>query len=275
MSVTRSTEKTKTYPIFGRQSGPNIEKTPEQVPEPRQTHSSVRNTTRNFESMKDTTALFNHGTPKSSKRQIDETDPDHRIPNRPTPKQIRTEPNGIDISVTILDELRAMSQKVNSTLTVTQEIKTEIGLLKTKVGKLEATVDDQSKQIQFLQKENDRLYMAANRQYLFIHGLQETERNETELHQQVGHLLSQGLKIENVAFDDAQRRGNPGPRPRPISVFFQWPSERNAVLRAAKEMKLKGIYINPNLPPTIRTKARLRRQQRPPTKARTSPVTQQ
>jgi len=267
MSVTHSPGKTGNFPIFTLK-GTNTEKTPEQTSEPRQTHPTVRNTIRSFESTKDPPPLTNIGTPKSSKRQIDDTGSDQRKQDRRPAKLTQMEPNGTDI---ILEELRAMSHNVNTNLAVTQEIKTEMGLLKGKVVKLEKTVEDQSNQIKFLQKENDRLYMAANRQYLFIHGIQEKERNESELQQEVGRLFSQGLQLGNIAFDNAQRRGNPGPHPRPISVFFQWPSERNSVIRAAKELKLKGIYINPDLPPTIRTEARLKRQQRPPMHDRPAP----
>jgi len=188
-----------------------------------------------------------------------------------------------DAATALLQEIRSMRtkltqvhDKVNSTYDATQEIKEEMGLLKSQVSTLQTTVDEQAKQIRFLQVENDRLHVEAKRQYVVIHGIQETERNPAELHSAIDQIFFQGLKMDSVSYDNPKRIPqypkhpiNPA-KPRPVSVFFQWPSEREEVLRAAKRERLRGIYINPDLPTTLRAEAQERRlrereqRQRPP-----------
>jgi len=249
MTLPRSDEKNRTVPeMFRRQS---------------QSSSAVKQLGQAFEAAANQTP-FTIPKPTTGKRGQNEMDTSPSTPSNKIQIVGRD-----DASAALLQEIRAMSSKldavhvkVNSTHDDTQEIKKEMGILKTQFTDLQATVEEQAKQIRFLQIENDRLHVEANSQYAVIHGIPETEHNQQDLYAEIDRLFSQGLNLK-VGFDNPKRKGrNLDPsRPRPVSVYFQWPSEREQVINAARQVKIRGIYINPDLPPTMRAVARERRLQ--------------
>jgi len=176
--------------------------------------------------------------------------PKSKSPSKSPCKRGKNEVTNEEILSTLLREFaesRAEQKKEFSA------IKKHLGALDDRVTVLEKSAHSASSQITYLRNERDLILDEVRRPNLLIHGFPENETSREQLIDEVNKLIAETLGLSAKVDELYRLAKRSAEKIPPIKIKFQLLSDRNAVLKAARE-KLRGqeVYVTEDLAPSTR-----------------------
>lgn len=147
----------------------------------------------------------------------------------------------------ILQKIVNYEKKIDQIKNICQQILYENKELTEKVKKQEKTIN--------------YLQTLVNSRNLVVHGIQEDEKDEYELQNNIINIINEKLEIkcEEKDIDMAFRIGKKSTRARPIKIVLFSNRKKEEIYNGRKKLKGTSIYVNRDLPIEIRKELKEKR----------------
>lgn len=147
----------------------------------------------------------------------------------------------------ILQKIVNYEKEIDQIKNICQQILYENKELTEKVKKQEKTIN--------------YLQTLVNSRNLVVHGIQEDEKDEYELQNNIINIINEKLEIkcEEKDIDMAFRIGKKSTRARPIKIVLFSNRKKEEIYNGRKKLKGTSIYVNRDLPIEIRKELKEKR----------------
>ena len=162
---------------------------------------------------------------------------------------------GLDSNVS--DALSDIMREIKETRLEMNSKIDELGLkLEARYQELQGEVTSLKKELEVNRTKLDDLENRSRRNNIVVHGVEEKEKEtweETEDILCTKLSESLGLTISPEHFERAHRTGKPNSKGRPIIALCNNFKTKKMILKAARDMKPPGLYVNEDFSPGIRS----------------------